>query len=67
MLMGAENQVHITFQPNDKMPREVVLRVQGSHFENIRSLLPQFGEFYALENEFTCRYENSSEQDFEVG
>jgi hypothetical protein len=66
MIMGAENQVHVTFQPNDKTPREVILRAQGSHFEKIQSQSPQLGEFYAQENEFNCRYGNSGEQDFEV-
>lgn len=67
MLMAAENQIHITFEPSQQTPREVILRVQGTHFEKIQSQQPELNNFYSKRNNNRDRFSSSedSKADFE--
>ena len=68
MLMGAENQIHVVFQPTQQTPRELIFRVQFTHFEKMQSpQMPQFSEFYSNTNKFEEIGITKSEEEFEVG
>jgi hypothetical protein len=63
MLMAGENQIHVEFRPNQKTPREVVLRIESSHFERTQSESPKFDDFYSqMKLDFD---DELYEQDFE--
>lgn len=65
MLMAAENQLHLMFQPNEQTPREVLIRVQASQFEKMQQPhKPQFEEFYGGSQKFEP-YSSDDSQDFE--
>lgn len=66
MLMAAENQIHVVFEPNWQTPSELIFRVQGSQFEKMQSPhRPQFDKFYSDAKQFEPLLLDD-EQDYEV-
>jgi hypothetical protein len=62
--MATENQVHVTYEPNDQSPRAIRLTARTQAFSSVdkeQSHAPELKDFYSQQN----RFEHAYPQDYE--
>jgi hypothetical protein len=47
LALASENQLHVTFQPNQQTPDEIILRANAGNFQRISAQAPELDQFYS--------------------